>query len=110
MGAVKNKALKLVYVVFPASFSLKKSVSELLKSRLIVCANIVKGMESQYLWKGKVEKSKETIVIFKVLASKERPFLAEIAKIHPYEVPFIGVLGLESVNGSYLTYAIQQQT
>lgn len=110
MGVVKRKSLKLVYVVFPANFSLSKPVSELLKSRLIVCANVLKGMESHYFWQGKVEKSKETIVIFKVLAKKERRFMTELARIHPYEVPFVGVLGLESVNSSYLSYAIQQQT
>lgn len=110
MGAVKRDSLKLVYVVFPAKYSLKKTISELLSSRLIVCANVVKGMESHYFWKGKVEKSKETIVIFKVLAGNERLFLTEIKKNHPYEVPFIGVIGLESVNSEYLNYAIQQQT
>jgi len=107
---MKRKSLKFVYVVFPSKFSLNKPLSELLKKKLIVCANVVKSMESQYVWNGKVEKSKETIVLFKVLAEKVRRVEGEIIKMHPYEVPFIGVIDIESVNAAYLNYAIQQQS
>lgn len=109
MGTMK-KNLKLIYVVFPAKFSLKGPISILLKKRLIVCANVLKGMESHYVWKGKVKKSKETLVIFKTLASQEKSFLKELSKTHPYEVPFIAVIAPESVNASYLNYAVEQQS
>ncbi|MCC2678964.1 MAG: hypothetical protein K0R29_1540 [Pseudobdellovibrio sp.] len=67
-------------------------------------------MESHYVWKGKVEKSKETVVLFKVLAGKVGHLEREIIKFHPYDVPFIGVIDIESVNAGYFNYAIQQQT
>lgn len=110
MGAVKKDSLKLIYVVFPAKFSLKKPVTALLKKKLIVCANVIRGMESHYVWNGKVEKSKETVVIFKSLAAKEKALIKAISEIHPYEVPFVAVISPESVNAGYLDYAVQQQS
>lgn len=108
MGTLKK--LKIVYVLFPAKFSLKKPIAELLKCRLIVCANVIQGIESHYIWQGNIEKSKETAVFFKTLASREKELRAAIAKFHPYEVPFIAVIALESVNTGYLNYAMQQQS
>jgi periplasmic divalent cation tolerance protein len=107
---MKKESLVLIYVVYPKKFNLKGHISSLLKKNIIVCANVISGMSSHYRWKGKIEESKESVVIYKALSSLKKTVTAAIKKTHPYEVPFIAVIKAESVNAEYLNYAIEQQT
>jgi len=45
--------------------------------------------ESFYLWKGKIEKTKETVMILKTQKSKFLKVKKEIKKLHPYSIPCI---------------------
>ena len=104
MGNLKK--VSLLYVVYPKKDrKLKSLITQLLCEGHIVCANIIEGMESQYIWKNKVETSQEIVVIYKVKASKAASVSKIIEKSHPYEIPFVGVVDLKSVNPSYAQYA-----
>jgi periplasmic divalent cation tolerance protein len=109
VGSVKGNSLIILYVVFPKKFKLKEMISGLLKKNIVVCANVISGMQSYYMWKGKAEKAEETVVLFKTLAKFESLAKKEIEKNHPYDVPFIAVLTPKSVNAGYLKYAVEQQ-
>ena len=41
-----------------------------LEAKLAACANIVPAIESHYWWEGKLERSKEALVIFKTRQEK----------------------------------------
>ena len=60
----------------------------LLKKKLIACANIF-PISSLYLWKGKVQKGNEYVIILKTVKSNYNKIKTEIEKIHSYDVPCI---------------------
>ncbi len=61
----------------------------LLKKRLVACANLLPKIESHYLWKGKLEKGNEALLILKTRKGLENTVAREIKKLHSYELPVI---------------------
>lgn len=61
----------------------------LLEKKLIACANIVPNIESIYWWKGKIEQSKEALLIVKTRNNLKAAVIKEIEKMHSYELPVI---------------------
>jgi len=72
----------------------------LLEKRLIACANVF-PCKSMYRWKGRVEKSKEFLIIAKTTASKKKEIVKEVKKAHSYDVPCINFLPVEIGNAEY---------
>ncbi|MGZ3689940.1 MAG: divalent cation tolerance protein CutA [Pseudobdellovibrio sp.] len=104
MGNLKK--LTLLYVVYPKKEKkLKSLIRKLLKDGHIVCANVLEGMESYYIWNNKIETSQESIVVYKIKSEKVKEVSEIIEKNHPYEIPFVGVLDLKNVNKKYIDYA-----
>ena len=82
----------------------KKIAQQLLKQRLIACANITGPVSSLFQWSGKPEKAEEYLIFMK---SRKDLFdkLAEIVKaLHSYEVPEILVLPVVDGSKEYLAW------
>jgi len=77
-------------------------VDSLLKKRLIACANILGGVESKFWWKGKIDSSKESLVILKTAARHFGAVEKEVKRLHSYEVPEIIALPIAAGNKAYL--------
>ncbi len=78
----------LVFTTFEKEKEAKEMAGELLKKRLISCANIRK-ISSLYEWKGKMEKETEYELELKAAKRNYRKIESEIRKTHPYELPAI---------------------
>jgi periplasmic divalent cation tolerance protein len=78
----------ILYVPFPNKAAAKKAAKNLLRKKLIACANIF-SCDSVYEWKGKRESTRESIAIFKTTEKNENKLRKEIEKLHPYELPAI---------------------
>ena len=76
----------------------------LLKKRLVSCANIIKGINSRFWWKGKTEKASETLAIFKTSAAKFKAVEKEVRKAHSYEVPEIVAIPIIAGSKDYLNW------
>lgn len=61
----------------------------LIKNKLAACVNIASGLKSIYLWKGKVEQAKETLLIVKSRKDKFDKIVKLVKSAHSYEVPEI---------------------
>lgn len=72
-----------------------KTAKVLLKKKLIVCANYW-PVDSIYRWQGKIEKSKEVMLICKSLAKNNLKIISVIEKIHSYKVPVITIEKIET--------------
>ncbi len=77
------------YVTCASEKEAEKIARVLLEKRLIACANIAPGIKSLYWWKGKVEKSQETLLLLKTTKQKQERITKEIGKAHSYELPCI---------------------
>jgi periplasmic divalent cation tolerance protein len=87
----------LIYVTHKNLKEAKKVAEHLLKKRLIACANFV-PIESSYLWKGKIESGKEVVSLLKTKKENWLKVKKEVEKIHPYDIPCIIKLEVESNN------------
>ena len=66
---------------------------KLVKERVAACVNILPNVLSIYHWKGKIEESKEWILMIKTSPDRYSDLERVLNKIHPYDVPeFISFL------------------
>ena len=93
----------LIYVTCPNKNSAKKIAKELLEEKLIACANIA-NIDSMYSWKGKVEESKEVLLLAKTRSSLFKKIKKRILDLHSYEVPCIISLPIIKGNKEYLEW------
>jgi len=75
-----------------------KIVRSLLDQRLIACANVLGPVESQFLWKGKIDKASEFLVFMKSSAKLFARLSQTVKEMHSYKVP--ETLALPIVKGS----------
>ncbi|OGV57240.1 MAG: hypothetical protein A2283_21130 [Lentisphaerae bacterium RIFOXYA12_FULL_48_11] len=81
----------------------EKLADRIVKSRLAACVQII-PIRSIYRWKGKVEKTKEYLLLLKTKASLRNPLITFIRAHHPYELPEIVVTNITDGLNDYLKW------
>ncbi len=94
-----------VYTTTATRKEAKRIANELVKKKIIACANIFQ-IESIYGWKGKLYDEPEFAIIMKTLKPFEK-VKKEIKKLHRYEVPLIECWKTEA-NEEYLDWMEQK--
>jgi periplasmic divalent cation tolerance protein len=102
---VKTTAqFRVVLVTAPDLKTARRLARAALRERLAACANLIPGLESHYRWRGKIESSREVLLLFKTRAARvwdlEKLILAE----HPYDTPKFVVLQLTAGTERYLAW------
>jgi len=106
-GQIRNIAKNRYIVVFVTSSSAleaKKMSRAVLGKKLAACASMLKGLDSSYWWRGKIEHSREVLIIMKTTQSLFNKLAAEIKKNHSYEVPEIIALPIIAGSADYLKW------
>ncbi len=80
--------MMLVYITCRDAGEAKHISGHLLKRRLAACTNSF-PIRSSFWWKGKLEHSKEVVVLAKGIERDYDEVVKEVRKIHPYKVPCI---------------------
>ncbi|MBI4149685.1 divalent-cation tolerance protein CutA [Candidatus Woesearchaeota archaeon] len=92
-----------IYLTCKDKQEAERIAKELLRKRLIACANIF-PIASLYRWKGKIEKAKEVAVILKTKKEMFEEAAAIIKRLHSYEVPCICAGESSEVSKEYAAY------
>jgi periplasmic divalent cation tolerance protein len=100
--------VSIVFITVDKKKSVDIIVKTLLNKRVCACINIIKNIESQYWWKGKIEKSKEYLLIIKTRKNLIDKLITETKKIHPYSVPEIISFDIEKGNPDYINWLIRE--
>jgi len=79
-------------------------VRQLLREKLIACANIVGSVNSLYWWKGKIEESREFLVLMKTRENLFEKLAQKVKELHSYEVPEVIALPLVKGLPAYLSW------
>ena len=87
----------------------RKIGRNVVEQKLAACANIVRGVESIYRWKGKVERAREVLVVIKTTANRLSELEREVRRQHSYDVPEFIVLPIIAGSRKYLAW-LQQST
>ncbi|HXL72300.1 MAG TPA: divalent-cation tolerance protein CutA [bacterium] len=89
-----------------------RSVSEklskgLVNQKLAACVNRVPGVTSRYWWRGKIETSREELLIIKTVKRKLPVLTQWIKANHPYQVCEVLALPVIGGNPDYLNWIDQ---
>ena len=76
----------------------------LLEERLVACANMIGPVVSRYHWRGAIEESEETVILFKSRAALRERLRRRISELHPYEVPEVLELDADGGLEAYLAW------
>ena len=96
----------LALSTFPDIETARRISNQLVEGKFVACANILRGVESIYRWKGKIETGNETLVFFKLSEDRQSAFQEKLRALHPYEVPEIIFLRIDSGLPDYLRWII----
>jgi periplasmic divalent cation tolerance protein len=94
----------VVFVMVSDEKEATKIVRNLLKERLIACANIVGPVSSLFWWKGKIDKASEFLVIMKSRKNLFKKLSERVKELHSYEVPEVIALPITEGLPSYLNW------
>ena len=76
----------------------------LVERRLAACVNVVPGVVSVYRWKGEVCRDEERLLVIKTRADRLEALREALVGLHPYEVPELVALPIESGHPPYLDW------
>tara|TARA_B100001079_G_scaffold2792_1_gene2431 strand:+ start:147 stop:458 length:312 start_codon:yes stop_codon:yes gene_type:complete len=95
----------IIVSTFPNKTSITKIANQLVKKKLAACVNIMK-ISSVYSWKGKIENQPEYLALFKTTKKNQLVLKKELRKLHPYDIPEIAEINVDSINQSYLKWLV----
>jgi periplasmic divalent cation tolerance protein len=80
----------------------------LVEHGLAACANVLAPVRSVYRWQGRIEEANEVPLLIKTTDERYAALEQAIASLHPYEVPEIIALPVESGLAAYLEWVALQ--
>ena len=95
----------IIVSTFPSKQSVTGIANKLVKKKLAACVNMTK-ISSVYTWKGKVENQNEYLAFFKTTKKNQSNLKKELKKLHPYDVPEIAEINVESINQPYMKWLV----
>ena len=95
----------IIVSTFPSKQSVTSIANKLVKKRLVACVNITM-ISSIYTWKGKIENQNEYLALFKTTKKNQLVLKKELKKLHPYDVPEIAEINVESINQPYMKWLV----
>ena len=81
-----------------------KLAKVVLGGKLAACVNILDGAESHYWWQGKIETSKECLLLIKTTKAQADAVTRAIKSSHSYEVPEVIFLPIVQGERKYLNW------
>jgi periplasmic divalent cation tolerance protein len=75
---------------------------------LAACANVLGPVRSVYRWQGRVEEAIEVTLLIKTTSERYAALEKAIVSLHPYEVPEIIALPVESGLAAYLEWVASE--
>jgi periplasmic divalent cation tolerance protein len=76
----------------------------IVEEKLAACVNVVAGVRSIYVWKGKVCDEGEALLVIKTRAALFEALRARVVELHPYEVPEVIELPILAGHTPYLKW------
>jgi periplasmic divalent cation tolerance protein len=94
----------LVFTTLPSADKGAELARTLVEERLAACANLIPAVRSIYRWEGKIHDENEVVMLIKTRAENIERLKARILELHPYEVPEVLAVPVESGYQAYLDW------
>lgn len=82
----------------------RRIAEALVRERLAACVNLVPGITSLYVWEGKLERSRECLLLIKSRGALSRRLERRVRALHSYQVPEVVSVRIASGSGDYLRW------
>jgi periplasmic divalent cation tolerance protein len=82
----------------------RKLARSIVEARLAACVNIIPGITSIYEWQSTIHEDNEIILMIKTRREYVPQLIEFVKKTHPYEVPELIELPINSGNPDYLKW------
>jgi periplasmic divalent cation tolerance protein len=100
--------LVVILCTFPSGNDWGEIAQTLLGERLCACVNQVREVSSVYRWQGEIVTNREVVCVIKSTAARYSELVERLTELHPYDVPEIVRLSVESVNQAYLDWVVAE--
>lgn len=94
----------IVFVTAGSKEEAEKIASGLLTEKLAACVNVIENADSHFWWQGKLDKTKEALLIIKTKKSLFTKLIKKVKSLHSYEVAEIIALPIIAGNKPYLDW------
>lgn len=99
---------RLVVVTCGSLPEARKIARAVVEKHLSACVNIFTApVESVYTWKGKLERSREHLLLIKTTAKRLKALEREVLRLHSYDTPEFLVLPIAAGSPAYLRWLAQ---
>lgn len=98
----------VVLTNLPDLASAERLADALLEQRVAACVNILAPCRSVYRWQGAMQHDEEHPVLIKTTADRYPALEAAIRAAHPYELPEIIAVKVESGLPAYLAWVTEE--
>lgn len=100
---MSNKFI-IIFITAPSKKEARLIVSSLIKKRLIACGSILGGVDSIFIWKSKIDRASEALLILKTKKALFKKIVSEVEKLHSYDVPEIIAFPIIEGSKKYLEW------
>ena len=104
------KNIKFFYITASNKKEAEQIAKKLLNKKLIACANVISNVNSYFVWKNKVQNSKEIIICGKTTSKNQTKIIKAVKSIHSYSVPCIIFFDIKKGNKDFLKWIEQSVT
>ena len=104
------KNIKFFYITASNAKEAKQISKKLLDKKLIACANVINNVNSYFVWKNKVENSKEIIICGKTVSKNQTKIIQIVKSLHSYSVPCVIFFDIKNGNKDFLQWIKQSVT
>jgi periplasmic divalent cation tolerance protein len=94
----------LVLTTLPSPDKAAEIARALVEERLAACGNVLPAVRSIYKWQGKVQDENEVMLLLKTREEQLERLKLRILELHPYEVPEVLAIPVESGYRAYLEW------
>jgi periplasmic divalent cation tolerance protein len=94
----------LVFTTLPSADKAAELAKLVVEERLAACANLLPAIRSIYRWQGKLQDENEVLLLLKTRAEHLERLKLRILELHPYEVPEVLAVPVESGYQPYLEW------
>ncbi|MCC6532207.1 MAG: divalent-cation tolerance protein CutA [Burkholderiales bacterium] len=98
----------LVFTNLPDRDRALDLADKLVARRVAACVNVLAQCTSVYRWKGEVETAAEVPVLIKTTRAAYPQLERTIRELHPYELPELVAVPLDTGLGEYLAWVAEQ--